>query len=60
MTIVIPAIPGFAGDIKSDDAVGIRAIMNFQYKSINRVVIAFWREFLKLALTLVIIFNFIT
>lgn len=36
MTIVIPAIPGFAGDIKSDDAVGIRAIMNFQYKSINR------------------------
>lgn len=36
MTIVIPAIPGFAGDIKGDDAVGVRAIMNFQFKSINR------------------------
>lgn len=34
--IVIPAIPGFPGDIKGDDAVGIRAIMNFQYKSIDR------------------------
>lgn len=34
--IVIPAIPGFPGDLKSDDAVGIRAIMNFQYLSIDR------------------------
>lgn len=34
--IVIPAIPGFPGDIKGDDAIGTRAIMNFQYKSINR------------------------
>lgn len=35
-TIIIPAIPGFAGDIQGDAAVSIRAIMNFQYKSINR------------------------
>lgn len=34
--VVIPAIPGFPGDIKGDDAVGIRAIMNYQYISINR------------------------
>lgn len=36
VTIFIPAIPGFPGDIQGDDAVSIRAIMNFQYKSINR------------------------
>lgn len=34
--VVIPALPGFPGDIKSDEGIGIRAIMNFQYKSINR------------------------
>ena len=36
MIIAIPAIPGFAGDIKGDDALGTRAIMEFQYNSINR------------------------
>lgn len=36
MIVAIPAIPGFAGDIKSDDALGTRAIMEFQYNSINR------------------------
>lgn len=36
MIVVIPAIPGFPGDIKTDEAISIRAIMNFQYKSINR------------------------
>lgn len=34
--IVIPAIPGFAGDLRSDAAMGTRAIMDYQYKSINR------------------------
>ncbi|KAF2089500.1 putative phospholipase PldA [Saccharata proteae CBS 121410] len=34
--IVIPAIPGFAGDLRSDAATGTRAIMDYQYKSINR------------------------
>lgn len=34
--ILIPAIPGFAGDLRQDAAMGTRAIMDFQYKSINR------------------------
>ena len=34
--MVIPAVPGFAGDLKADDALGTRAIMEFQYFSINR------------------------
>lgn len=34
--VVIPAIPGFAGDLKDDASLGTRAIMEFQYNSINR------------------------
>lgn len=34
--VIIPSVPGFAGDLKSDDALGTRAIMEFQYDSINR------------------------
>ncbi|KAL2405885.1 Phospholipase D1 [Exophiala dermatitidis] len=34
--ILIPAIPGFAGDLRDDAAIGTRAIMDYQYKSINR------------------------
>ncbi|TID26640.1 phospholipase D/nuclease [Venturia nashicola] len=34
--IVIPAIPGFAGDLRQDAAIGTRAIMDYQYKSICR------------------------
>ena len=34
--VVIPAIPGFAGDLKADSSLGTRAIMKFQYDSINR------------------------
>ncbi len=34
--IVIPAIPGFAGDLRDDAAIGTRAIMDYQFKSINR------------------------
>lgn len=34
--IIIPAIPGFAGDLRDDAATGTRAIMDYQYKSINR------------------------
>ena len=36
MIIAIPAVPGFAGDLKADEALGTRAIMEFQYNSINR------------------------
>lgn len=34
--IVMPAVPAFAGDLQADDALGTRAIMEFQYFSINR------------------------
>lgn len=34
--VVIPAIPAFAGDLKDDASLGTRAIMEFQYNSINR------------------------
>ena len=34
--ILIPAIPGFAGDLREDAAMGTRAIMDYQYKSIHR------------------------
>lgn len=34
--IVIPAIPGFAGDLRSDAATGTRAIMDYQYRSLCR------------------------
>ena len=34
--IVIPAIPGFAGDLREDAATGTRAIMDYQYNSIHR------------------------
>jgi len=33
---VIPSIPGFAGDLREDAAMGTRAIMDYQYKSICR------------------------
>jgi phospholipase D1/2 len=33
--IMIPAIPGFAGDLRDDAATGTRAIMDYQYKSIS-------------------------
>jgi len=32
----MPAVPAFAGDLKSEGALGTRAIMEFQYNSINR------------------------
>ena len=34
--ILIPSIPGFAGDLREDAAMGTRAIMDYQYKSIHR------------------------
>ena len=34
--IIIPAIPGFAGDLRKPEAIGTRAIMDYQYKSIHR------------------------
>ncbi len=36
VVMVIPCIPGFAGDLRSDAAAGTRAIMDYQYKSICR------------------------
>jgi len=33
---LIPSIPGFAGDLREDAAMGTRAIMDYQYKSILR------------------------
>jgi phospholipase D1/2 len=34
--VLIPAIPGFAGDLRDEAAAGTRAIMDYQYKSICR------------------------
>jgi len=34
--IIIPAIPGFAGDLRENAAAGTRAIMDYQFKSICR------------------------
>ena len=34
--VMMPAVPAFAGDLKSDGALGTRAIMEFQYNSISR------------------------
>ena len=34
--ILLPPIPGFAGDLRSEAAAGTRAIMDYQYKSICR------------------------
>lgn len=36
MIVLMPAIPAFAGDLRNDDALSTRAIMEFQYNSINR------------------------
>ncbi|KAK3680162.1 hypothetical protein LTR78_000539 [Recurvomyces mirabilis] len=36
MIVNIPSVPGFAGDLKDDGSLGTRAIMEFQYNSINR------------------------
>ncbi|KAI1877539.1 hypothetical protein JX265_003547 [Neoarthrinium moseri] len=34
--VLMPAVPAFAGDLHADGALGTRAIMEFQYNSINR------------------------
>ncbi|KAJ5948653.1 Phospholipase D family [Penicillium verhagenii] len=34
--VVIPSVPCFAGDLRDDEMLGTRAIMEFQYNSINR------------------------
>ena len=34
--VVIPSVPAFAGDLRDDSTLGTRAIMEFQYNSINR------------------------
>lgn len=47
MIIMIPSVPAFAGDLKSDDALGTRAIMEFQYDSINRGGHSIYEEIAK-------------
>ncbi|KAJ5488689.1 hypothetical protein N7539_003579 [Penicillium diatomitis] len=34
--VVIPSVPCFAGDLRDEETLGTRAIMEFQYNSINR------------------------
>ncbi|KAJ5690612.1 Phospholipase D/Transphosphatidylase [Penicillium macrosclerotiorum] len=34
--VVMPSVPCFAGDLRDDETLGTRAIMEFQYNSINR------------------------
>ncbi|KAL1965759.1 hypothetical protein VTN77DRAFT_5259 [Rasamsonia byssochlamydoides] len=34
--VVIPSVPAFAGDLRDDSSLGTRAIMKYQYNSINR------------------------
>ncbi|KAJ3520611.1 hypothetical protein NM208_g13642 [Fusarium decemcellulare] len=34
--VLMPAVPAFAGDLQAEDALGTRAIMEFQYNSISR------------------------
>ncbi|CAK7205768.1 hypothetical protein SEUCBS139899_008547 [Sporothrix eucalyptigena] len=36
MIVCMPAVPGFAGDLHADGALGTRAIMEYQYNSISR------------------------
>lgn len=36
VVVLIPAVPGFAGDLRDESSLGTRAIMEFQYNSINR------------------------
>lgn len=36
VVVVIPAIPGFPGDLREDSALGTRAIIDYQYRSICR------------------------
>lgn len=36
IVVVIPSVPCFAGDLRDDEMLGTRAIMEFQYNSINR------------------------
>jgi len=36
IVVIMPAVPAFAGDLKSEGALGTRAILEFQYQSISR------------------------
>ena len=36
VVVMMPSVPAFAGDLRDDAALGTRAIMEFQYNSINR------------------------
>lgn len=45
--VMMPSVPAFAGDLKGDDALGTRAIMEFQYESINRGGHSIYEEIAK-------------
>jgi phospholipase D1/2 len=47
MMVMMPSVPAFAGDLQSDDALGTRAIMEFQYDSINRGGHSIYEEIAK-------------
>jgi phospholipase D1/2 len=47
MIVMIPSVPAFAGDLKLDEALGTRAIMEFQYNSINRGGHSIYEEIAK-------------
>jgi phospholipase D1/2 len=47
MIVMIPSVPAFAGDLKLDEALGTRAIMEFQYDSINRGGHSIYEEIAK-------------
>ncbi|KAF2122858.1 hypothetical protein BDV96DRAFT_9074 [Lophiotrema nucula] len=47
MIVIMPSVPAFAGDLKADDALGTRAIMEFQYDSINRGGHSIYEEIAK-------------
>lgn len=36
VVVLIPSVPGFAGDLKDDSSLSTRAILEFQYNSISR------------------------
>lgn len=47
MMVMMPSVPAFAGDLQSDAALGTRAILEFQYESINRGGHSIYEEIAK-------------
>jgi phospholipase D1/2 len=47
MIVIMPSVPAFAGDLKDEGSLGTRAIMEFQYNSINRGGHSIYEEIAK-------------